>query len=85
MRKLVYLSLLSILTLTLASCDSDAPIDNNDNSEVSSQLKKAEGGKYYGGTLKVNSIENYTTLFPATITDVYSQHITTQIFEGLLK
>jgi len=85
MRKLVYIAFLFTLALLTTSCDPSSPADNNNNPDSNGNLSKAEGGKYFGGTLKLNSVENYTTLFPATITDVYSQHITTQIFEGLLK
>ncbi|MCG8575687.1 MAG: ABC transporter substrate-binding protein [Flavobacteriales bacterium] len=48
-------------------------------------LTKVEGGKYNGGVLKLNSIEDYTSLFPVSINDVYSTHIASLGYEGLFK
>lgn len=45
----------------------------------------AKGDKVYGGTLRVNEIEQYQTLYPAGITDVTSYHIANQVYEGLVK
>ncbi|MDX1350695.1 MAG: hypothetical protein R3279_10630, partial [Putridiphycobacter sp.] len=53
--------------------------------DLPSELVAANGGKFYGDTLKVNSNEAFTSLFPAVISDIYSQHISSQIYEGLLK
>ncbi|WP_169736095.1 ABC transporter substrate-binding protein [Crocinitomix catalasitica] len=54
--------------------------DKNANS-----LVEVEGGKFTGGILKLNSIEDYTSLFPAGINDIYSNHIASQSYEGLLR
>jgi peptide/nickel transport system substrate-binding protein len=77
---------LSCLTLLigLASCGGDA----NDGDDVLSdpnELSKVEGGKFEGGVLRLNSIEDYTSLFPAAINDIYSTHIASQGYEGLLR
>jgi peptide/nickel transport system substrate-binding protein len=45
----------------------------------------AKGGKFYGGELKFSSPERINTLFPLASQDAYSQRITAQIFETLLK
>lgn len=49
------------------------------------KIEKVEGGKYRGGILRLNSIEDYTSLFPVAINDIYSTHIAGQCYEGLFK
>lgn len=49
------------------------------------ELVKVEGGKFSGGVLRLNSIEDYTTLFPPSINDVYSHHVAGNVYEGLFK
>lgn len=49
------------------------------------KIEKAEGGKFKGGVLRLNSIEDYTSLFPVAINDIYSTHIAGQCYEGLFK
>ncbi len=73
------------MTLFLTGCgnSSDNPQDGSVND--SSELTKAEGGKYAGGILRLNSIEDYTSLFPAAINDIYSTHIASLGYEGLLR
>ncbi|MFK8039388.1 MAG: ABC transporter substrate-binding protein [Crocinitomicaceae bacterium] len=65
------------------SCQSESASDDLRN--LPSTLVEANGGKFYGDTLKVNSTEAITSLFPAGVSDIYSQHISSQIYEGLLK
>lgn len=48
-------------------------------------LESVEGGKFKGGVLHLNSIEDYTSLFPPSVNDIYSTHIACQGYEGLLK
>lgn len=50
-----------------------------------SKLTKAEGGRTYGGKLRINETEYFKTLFPPSITDGISTRICTQVYEGLLK
>jgi peptide/nickel transport system substrate-binding protein len=52
---------------------------------VSSTLKEAEGGRYYGGIFRINESEYIKNLFPHNITDAYSYRIASQIYEGLFK
>lgn len=82
MQRLFYLGII-VYIFTVLSCQ------NNQNLNIDvilpSNLVEAQGGKYYGDTLKVNSAEIYTSLFPSAVTDIYSQHISSQIYEGLLK
>lgn len=49
------------------------------------KIEKIEGGKFKGGVLRLNSIEDYTSLFPVAINDIYSTHIAGQCYEGLFK
>ena len=34
-------------------------------------LERVEGGKFKGGVLHLNSIEDYTSLFPPSVNDIY--------------
>ncbi|MFD1553953.1 hypothetical protein DNU06_13890 [Putridiphycobacter roseus] len=68
----------------LYSC-SDQVKKNKQNNKLPITLTTAKGGKFYGETLHVNSSEPITALFPASVTDIYSQHVSSQIYEGLLK
>ena len=54
-------------------------------SESGSNLRKANGGRYYGGVFKLNESEFLKTLFPHNITDAVSTRIASQIYEGLFK
>ncbi len=49
------------------------------------QLKEGKGGITLGGVFKVNEIETFRSLFPLTITDVYSYRIANQIYQSLFK
>lgn len=84
MKQINLIIALLISTLTVISCNTSND-GSGEGNNLSDTLVKVEGGKYKGGTLKVNSIVSHTTLFPAEITDIYSQHIASQLFDGLLK
>lgn len=62
--------------LLLGSC-SDDPANNTP--------KEGKGGRIYGGTLRFNETDKLQTLFPAMVTDAISSHITSQVYEGLVK
>ncbi len=81
--KLYRIVLVLFLVNLIFSCGSDN--DNAEESMLPQELVEAKGEKFYGKTLKVNSVERFTSLFPSTLTDIYSQHISSQIYEGLLK
>ncbi len=83
MRKLNWILSLLILPFAFAGCSGDA--DDQVVEVDPNLLTKVEGGRYSGGVLRCNSIENYTTLFPVGIGDVYSTHIAGQGYEGLFK
>lgn len=44
-----------------------------------------KGGRVYGGTLRVNEIDGYISLYPYHITDAASHNIANQIYEGLVR
>jgi len=46
---------------------------------------EAKGDKVYGGTLRVSETESYISLYPHSISDVVSQNVANQIYEGLVK
>ena len=82
MRYLKFFTLvLPVVALTFA-CGGPSSEDEEGDPTV---LTKVEGGKFSGGVLKLNSIEDYTSLFPVSINDVYSTHIAALGYEGLLK
>lgn len=78
------LNLLAFFLIILSSC-SEKNEDQGVSIENTNEITKIEGGKFKGGVLKLNSIEDYTSLFPASINDVYSTHIANQGYEGLLR
>lgn len=83
MRNLRLFYLLALPALMYAcgnSAESDAEPTQNPT-----ELTQVEGGKFSGGVLRLNSIEDYTSLFPASINDIYSTHIASQGYEGLLR
>ena len=48
-------------------------------------LKKLNGGKYGGGVLRLNEVEEFRNLYPLDITEQISHHIASQMYEGLVK
>jgi oligopeptide transport system substrate-binding protein len=75
MRKLL---LFLPFALILNSC-SDNPSDGN------GKPREAKGDRVYGGTLRFNETDKFQTLIPANVTDAISSHITSQVYEGLVK
>ena len=63
--------------LFLASCNSGGSGD-------SEKLTPAEGGKNFGGVIKVNETEYFRSLYPLNVTEVGGHRITNQIYEGLV-
>jgi len=72
------------LLIFVASCGGENGVDDTEFTDLN-ELAKVEGGKFEGGILRLNSIEDYTSLFPAAINDIYSTHIASQGYEGLLR
>jgi len=72
------------LTLLLTAFDQTGNTPERDDSDLET-LQKIEGGRFNGGILKTNSISKVTSLFPASAIDIYSQHVNSQLFEGLFK
>ncbi len=70
------------LAVCAAMCVLLACSSNNNGKE---QVKLIDGGKTYGGKLRFMSEEPVQNFFPSAVNDKYSQRITTQIFESLLK
>jgi len=75
---------LAIFTLFANSCNQQTEGVHTEKIDIET-LQKLEGGKYAGGILKVNSTSKVTSLFPASASEVYSQHVNSQLFEGLFK
>lgn len=48
------------------------------------ELKEIAGGRYYGGTFRMNEVENFRNLYPLNVTEVTSHRITNQVYEGLV-
>jgi oligopeptide transport system substrate-binding protein len=69
---------LSFVALTLIySCGQDTATDGG--------LKPINGGKYAGGVLRMNEVEDFRNLYPPDLTEVTSFRIANQIYEGLVK
>lgn len=74
MNKLIY-SLLAIVLFS--SCGGDK--------KNSDELREAKGGVYYGGIFRMNEVEDFRNLYPHNITEIASDHIAKQVYEGLVK
>ena len=68
---------LFFVTVLLASCG------GMNNSTGGS--RKANGGVYYGGVFRMNEVEDFRNLYPLNVTEITSQHIASQVYEGLVK
>ena len=76
MRNFISITILVSLIFIFHSCGSD-------KQELKSV--EAKGGVFYGGVFKVNELENFKNLYPHSLVDVFSQRITNQVYEGLVK
>lgn len=56
-----------------------------DNTEETTTIKLAKGGRTYGGDLKFISDDKVQGLFPLSVTDQYSIRMTDQMFESLFR
>jgi peptide/nickel transport system substrate-binding protein len=74
MKKVIYLLLVSVI---IASCGG--------RNSSSYEIRKAKGTVFYGGVFRMNEVEDFRSLFPLSITEVTSDRITKQIYEGLIK
>lgn len=77
MNKILFASSVSLAVL-FASCGGDKSTSNNTTSE-------AKGGVYLGGVLRVNEVENIKSLIPIAINEQNSYHLSSQVYEGLVK
>ncbi|MEW6773298.1 MAG: ABC transporter substrate-binding protein [Bacteroidota bacterium] len=57
----------------------------NCNSGHKEDSKELPGGIYKGGFLRVNEVENFKSLFPISVGEINSYHISLQVYEGLVK
>src|SRR5688572_25179884 len=83
MKQLTFFLCASLSILLLTNCGGETEVDAT--AIDPNKIEKAEGGKFRGGILRLNSIEDYTSLFPVAINDIYSTHIAGQCYEGLFK
>lgn len=74
MRRVIYLVLLASL---FNACGAD--------NKSGRGLTKVNGNVYYGNIFRMNEIEDFRNLFPLSITEESSQHISYQLYEGLVK
>jgi len=85
MKKIQFILLL-IATIGLWSCGGgDGDGSSSTASSSKGDLKEASGGKYYGGVFKMNETEYFRSLYPLNVTEVTSNRITNQIYEGLVQ
>jgi oligopeptide transport system substrate-binding protein len=76
--------------LFLAACGGDKSSDSKDDKkgkteESSVKLPTAKGDVAYGGVFVYTEDEKIQTLFPATVEDIGSAHVVSQMYESLLK
>ncbi|MEO6883222.1 MAG: ABC transporter substrate-binding protein [Bacteroidia bacterium] len=74
MKKIFY----TLLVLGFLSSCGGNHNDNTDN-------RVAKGNVSYGGVFRMNEVEDFRSLFPLNVTEITSFHITSQIYEGLVK
>jgi len=74
MRLFVALLLLGTLSVGLISC----------GSETTTEQKDALGGKKYGGTYRMNEVQELRTLDPVKLNDAPSSHVVHQIYDLLV-
>jgi len=72
-----------LLCVGILSLNQSCKDPEKGNNEPTS--KAAAGGRYYGGTFRLNETEYIKNLFPHSIVDVYSYRVASQIYEGLFK
>ena len=53
--------------------------------EAARNSSDGEGGRMYGGVLKISETEHYQTIYPYSVTDAVSALISNQIYEGLVR
>jgi peptide/nickel transport system substrate-binding protein len=82
MKRILNLLLVSAIVATMATL-SGCKKSNKDDGD--NNLRKAKGGRFYGGVFKINESEFIKTLFPHNIVDVISTRVASQIYEGLFK
>jgi oligopeptide transport system substrate-binding protein len=66
-----------IALLLIYSCGQEATQEGG--------LRKLSGGKFAGGVLRMNEVEDFRNLYPLNIADVISRRISNQFYEGLIK
>ncbi|MCC7301104.1 MAG: ABC transporter substrate-binding protein [Bacteroidia bacterium] len=75
MKRLIYL--LAAGAMALSSCGPDEGSGG--------EKKDAKGNVFYGDVLKMNEVEDFRSLYPLDVTEVTSQRIANQIYEGLVR
>ncbi len=57
----------------------------NNSNDTLTQTTKVEGGKYYGGIIRINEAEYFKNLYPHSMVGAISARIASQVYEGLFK
>ena len=65
---------LTLILAGLPSCTSDTAVD----------LRPAKGGRFYGGTYRMNEVQDLRTLDPVRLNDAPSHHVVHQIYDMLV-
>lgn len=78
MKKLLIYTVLSLATASFSSCsDSEQKKTHTQN--------EGKGGKIYGGIINISEAEKVENIAPYSLTILSSSHVSSQIFEGLVK
>lgn len=75
MKKTFTIALLVIISVSVNFCGSKKGRDRG----------VALGGVSFGGTLRVNELEEITTLVPVALSELNSFHVASQVYEGLVR
>ncbi len=74
MKKVIYLLLVSVIVVSCKRGDGSGY-----------ETRTAKGTVFYGGVFRMNEVEDFRSLYPLNVTEVTSDRITKQIYEGLIK
>lgn len=55
------------------------------NVETEGGYVKLNGGKFGGGVLRLNEVEDFRNFYPLDLTEIVAYHIVGQVYEGLVK
>ncbi len=74
----------ALVAFVMYSCSNNGGQETNNNAN-SNKPVKVGGGRYYGGTLRINEPEYFKNIYPHSIVSGISNRIASQVYDGLFK